>query len=394
MTNIRFHKKVIAEVNNDLGGYPMNTFLAAGDINGDGWVDLVISGREGRMVWLENPGAAQHPWREHIVEVGVKAIECGGCLWDLTGNGLLDIIVGGGGIDELWWWQNPGIPGQPWQRRTILKTGATQFHDTLIATLPPWNCPALLATNQSRAHGATLYCLPLPEEPFDSPWQECLVVAEGKAEALHAPDGTVLHMQPEEGIAVGDLTGDGQNEIVCGCWWYRWNGTAWEGFRFAHGYVTNKIAVADVDGDGKNEIVLAEGDPVIYGKTQGGKAAWFKPGAELTEPWHEHVLAEGLLDAHTLCAANLCGSGAPDLIIGEIGVANQARGFAGRQPNVWLFENNGRGSFTPHLLDQGTGIHDGVLADLRHTGRLDLLCKPLHGAERWKILVFENEIGG
>jgi hypothetical protein len=394
MAPVPFTKRAIATVENNLGRYPMNTFHVVGDVNGDGQLDIVVSGRKGRMVWLENRGPSQ-PWVEHLIDPDVDNIECGGSLVDLTGSGYLDVIVGAGGNDdEIWWWEHPGPDGDMWTKRTILKTGATQFHDTLIGDALNDGRKCLVFTNQHGPEGTTVYCIPLPEDPRVTPWPEVMSVAHGLSETLVGPDGDVLKMQPEEGIAIGDVDGDGQNELVCGTHWFKRAGAEWQAFKFAQGYITTKIAIADVDSDGQNEILLSEGDPCIYGKTQGGKAAWFKPGNDLTGMWEEHVLEEGLLDAHTLAAGDLRGTGAMDVIVGEIGVASETRGYKIRPPRILFYANDGRGQFTRHVVDDETGIHDGVLADMRGAGKLDLVGKPLHGAERWKVHVYYNGYPG
>ncbi len=393
MASLELAKRAVATVENNLGGYPMNTFHAVGDVNGDGRLDIVVSGRTGRMVWLENRGVDQ-TWVEHLIDPNVDGIECGGSVVDLTGSGYPDVIVGsGGGHDEIWWWENPGPEGGVWVKRTILKTGACQFHDTLIGDALNDGGRCLVFTNQRGPGGTTVYCLPLPADPRVTPWPNVMIVGQGLSEELVGPEGNVLKMQPEEGIAIGDVDGDGQNELVCGTHWFKRVGAGWKAFRFARGYVTTKIAIADVDGDGRNEILLAEGDPYIYGKTQGGKAAWFKPRDDVTALWEEHVLVEGLLDAHTLAAADLRGTGAADVIVGEIGVASETRGYKIRPPRLLLFANDGRGGFTREVLDEGTGIHDGVLADMRGVGRLDLVGKPLHGPERWHVHVYFSALG-
>jgi len=390
---IHFTKKTVAVVENDYGGYPMNTFHVVGDVSGDGLPDIVVSGRQGRMVWLENRGPDQ-PWVEHLIDGDVSDIECGGSLVDLTGNGYLDVIVGsGGGGDEIWWWENPGPRGGAWVKRTILETGNTQFHDTLIGDALSDGCPALLFTNQHAPDksGTVVYYIPLPQDPRVTPWPGAQVIATGLQEELAGPDGRVLKMQPEEGIAIGDVDGDGKNEVVCGTHWFKHDGVSWKGHKFARGYVTAKIAIADLDGDRRNEILLAEGDPCIYGKTQGGKVAWFKPGEDIAALWEEHVLEDFLLDAHTLAVGDLTGNGAPDVVVGEIGVASPERGYAIRPPRILVFENGGQANFTRHVMDGSTGIHDGALADVRGVGRLDLVGKPLHGPERWHVHVFYND---
>jgi hypothetical protein len=385
----RFEKAVVAEVENDVGGSQMNTFIAVGDLNADGRPDIVVSGRNGRMVWIENTGGPP-PWPVHLI-AEVEGMECGGCLWDLTGNGYLDVINGGdGGKDEIWWWENPGPAGGRWTRRVIAKTGNRQFHDTVIGEAGDGR-RALLFTNQGS--GTTVYRVPLPADPTVSPWPEREIVAAGMSVPRQDDPG---HLQPEEGIAAGDLDGDGVNEVVSGTHWYKRTEGGWQGYRFARpNYVSTKVAIGDLDRDGRNEIVLSEGDPLIYGKPQGGKLAWFKPAGDETGPWQEHVLADGLFDAHSLQLADLCGSGRLDILTAEIGKPEwPARRYVEREPRVLLFENLGAGEFREHVIDRGTGAHDAVAVDMDADGRLDIVSKPLHGEEIWHVHVWFNRGGG
>lgn len=389
MTIPRFTKTTIAVVENDIGDHAMNTFLAAGDINNDGETDLVVSGWDGRMVWLENRGQA--PWVEHVIDGAVKDVECGGSLRDLTGNGYLDVVCGSARGGEVWWWENPGCSAAPWTKHTILKSGVGFFHDTTIGDATNDGRIALLLTNQHASEGGSaVYWIPIPANPTLSPWPGAQIIADQFGESLEAPDGQIIKQQPEEGLAIGDIDGDGWNEVVVGTHWLKYVCGQWQKHKFAQGYITTKVAIGDVDGDGRNEIVLAEGDPVIYGKTQGGRLGWFEPGPDITALWQEHTLDDGLLDAHTLQLADLTGDGKLDIIVGEIGIASKTRGYRRRTPWTFLFENLGRGQFVRHIIDQESGIHEGVLADLTGDGKLDLVSKPLHGPDRWKIIVFFN----
>jgi hypothetical protein len=386
-----FRKLVAGRLENDVPPSPFNTFSAAGDVDGDGRPDLVVSGRNGRMAWLQNRGPAQTWPLRVIAEPG--CMECGGCLLDLTGSGCADIVNGGDWrSDELRWWQNPGPQGledgRPWPVRFIARTGRTQFHDIRAGNVTNTGRPSLVFTNQGS--GTTLYRLPLPLDPTVSPWPGLEVIARGLAEPNpRVPGGR----QPEEGLAIGDVDGDGLAELVCGVHWYKYDRGAWQAHRYARDYLTTKIAIGDLDGDGRNEIILSEGDRCIYGwGAEGGKLAWFKPGPDVTALWEEHRLAEGLLDAHSLQVGDLTGSGAPDILVGEIGLADpRTDAYLHRPPRLLVYANDGRGGFTPHLIDEGAGTHDALLLDLFGDGRLAIFAKPLHGPEKWNIHLWVQE---
>jgi hypothetical protein len=199
--------------------------------------------------------------------------------------------------------------------------------------------------------------------------------------------------QPEEGLCIADIDGDGRNEIVAGQHWYKYTGKAgheWEGHRFAQGYITTLVEVGDLDGDGQPEIVVSEGDACIYGKPQGGKLSWFKPRTRLEEMWEEHLVADHLLDPHSLQLGDLCGHGRLDLLVGEIGVQGA---YTEKPPKLMIFENDGRANFTCHVIDEGTGTHHAKLADFRNRGVLDIVSRPLHGPEKWNVFVWYNGQG-
>jgi len=365
-----FERQVLGELDNSPD---MNTLFNVADIDGDGRTDVLVSGRNGRMAWFGNQGDGR-PWVRHII-AEVRNQECGGLAVDLTGDGRLDVVNGGDWqSDEVAWWEDPGPAGGEWERRVIAATGHNQFHDEAVGDVTGDGVASLVFCNQG---GATLYRIPLPADPRVSPWPGLEVIATGLRE------GT----QPEEGLTIADIDLDGRNEIIAGTRWFKWSGAAWEESKFASGYITTMLAVGDIDGDGRPEIVLSEGDPLIYGKPEGGRLAWFDAGEDMRAPWEEHVLAEGLLDAHSLQLGDICGTGRLDILVGEIGLADMP---SDRPPKLLVFENDGRGGFTRHVVDEGIGTHHARLVDLYGRGVLDIVSRPLHGPRKGTIFVWRN----
>lgn len=390
-----FTKKVAGELNNDIPPSQMNIYNGVADINQDRHTDLVVCGINGTIAWFENKGDGE-TFEKHVIDE-MNGRSCGAELVDLTGNGYPDLIIGADyQSNEIYWWENPGVPDKRWEKKLLYKMPFNKCHDIAIADIKNNGEKGLIISNQYSKDnaGTTLIYIPVPDDPYVSPWPGAEIIASGKYEN-NPKYRRKNRKQPEEGIAVGDIDGDGRNELVAGTWWYKYTSEkGWEEHKFAKGYITTKISIADIDGDGVNEIVLSEGDPCIFGHPEGGKLGWFKPEGDITDYWKEHRVDTFLLDAHSLCTGDLCGNGKPDILVGECGrrTMEDRMVFEGRLPKVMVYENDGKGNFTRHVIDEGTGAHDAILVDMKNRGVLDIYAKPIFGPEMWNIHIWYNNL--
>ncbi len=335
-------------------GEPSERVLCVvGDINGDGVPEIVIGARApvAELYWLGRSASGE--WVSHLMDSGFETLEAGGALYDVNGNGRLDLVAGHDARgNKLLWWENLPDPAQPWPRHEIATMPAHKTHDQMIAHLLPDTRAELYYWNQ---RAQTLFCAPLPDAPTVTPWP-----------GIHP----VVTDVAEEGLCAADVDGDGRLELVAGQSWYKpLGGERWARHVFAEGWVTPKSVAADFDGDGWPEIVLAEGDASLNRRPY-GRVGLFKAGDDPGVMWHLTILHERLLDPHSLAVADFDGDGQPDLFVGEMGMPD---GNHPHPPAQRIYVNHG-GELIEQVIDTGLGTHESKAIVL--DGRVGIVAKP------------------
>jgi hypothetical protein len=311
---------------------------AVGDLNGDGKPDLVLCGRAGPLVWYENPS-----WARHTISsaTGPDESSTGIAIADVDGNGSPDVVLANGV-----WFANPRPSGDPvrdtWVRHQIDQAWG---HDVFAIDLDRDGRVDVVKRHQGTAGDVIRV---FRQGPGDT-WTE---------RDIPAPSG--------EGLAVGDVDGDGDPDIVIGGTWYQNDGDIVSGAWTPHVYTRSYdypnvvVRIADIGGSSRPDIVLSPSEPA------GGsyRISWFEAPSDPKGLWAEHILVDPVETVvHGLAVADFNLDGEPDVAYAQM---NQ-----GADPDlVEVLLRRGSGYAGVTLSQQGS--HDIVAADLDGDGRPDL----------------------
>ncbi|MHC4714346.1 MAG: FG-GAP repeat domain-containing protein, partial [Planctomycetota bacterium] len=294
-----------------------NDICVVGDIDGDGLEDFIIGGYDGsdNIVWYRAPD-----WQRFTL--GEAKLEAGGVLLDVTGNGKADLVVGGPWDgNEMYWFERPDDPTGRWTKR-LLEDEFFKYHDQAVGDIDGDGKPELVFLSQ-KAKVVAYY--DIPDDPRREPWpRECRHI-------IHEGDEI-------EGLAVADVDGDGELEIVAGGNVFKLVDGKWARKHFSD-YRLPVVAVGDITGNGLLDIVMSEGE------NDQGRLAWFE-----APDYKEHLIADDLWHPHSLAVADFDGDGRMDIMTGEMQLTKPDNF------RMMIFLNTGAG-FEPTVIDNENPTH-------------------------------------
>lgn len=322
---------------------------AAGDLDGDGFADLLAaSASGGGLYWYRYPH-----WTKHRIAEGSFTTDM--AVADVDGDGFLDVVIPR--HDGLFWFRNPRAEGQdpagPWTATNIGAEGAN-MHDVEVADLDGDGEVEIVTRHQSGFGKLMGNAIHLWKRRSGGAWSH---------RQFPCPHG--------EGLKLADVDGDGRPDVVIGGRWYENPGDVLGGDWREHLYVdaqrfaacwTKGDVVAqagDLDGDGRLEIVLspAEGS---------GHLSWFQAPADPRSPgWTEHVLDPQLDHAHGLALGDMDGDGQLDIVVAKMHQATPPQEIA-------VYRNGGRAESWRRQVIAASGSHNIVLVEIGGSGRLSI----------------------
>jgi hypothetical protein len=322
---------------------------AAGDVDGDGYADLLAASAAGDgLFWYHYPDWAKNKIDDGAFTTDMAVVEVSGCA---------DVIIPND--QGLMWYQNPRHSGgdpvkDPWTAINISPEGA-RMHDVEVADLDKDGQFEIVTRHQSGFGKQMGNAIHLWKQQAPGTWAH---------RTFPCPHG--------EGLEIVDMDGDGFPDVIIGGRWYQNPGTVLKGQWLERLYMSVKafdggwtrgdvcVKAGDLTGDGRNEIILspAEGN---------GRLSWFKaPADPAHEEWLEHVLDEHLDHAHGLGLADINGNGYLDIVVAKMHQASVPQ-------EVCVYYNGGGGTVWRKQVIATTGSHNIVLVDVGSNGRIDIL---------------------
>lgn len=340
----------------------MNT-VAAGDFTKDGRPDIIFNDRKNTLL------AVAPDWNVTVIEEekGYGFIHSES--FDVDGDGDLDFVGARYSPGLIAWLEQPEKPLEESWKLRIVSSELNGIHGLLKGDVDLDGKVDLLANSAQPAgtgYPTSMAWFAVPQKPHDAEkWEPNVFAWQDAAGLTHY-------------LGLGDVNGDGRPDACTGAkgkpfltgnWFAWWEAPEnpkekWKKHLIAkHQIGATNIHPGDLNGDGKTDFLASRG--------HGTGVVWFQ-GPD----WKEHPIHTALESPHSLIVIDMDGDG-------DLDAASCAFG----SKEAWWFENDGKGSFTNHLVATDQAAYDIRAHDMDADGDLDLI---IAGQQSRNVVWCEN----
>jgi hypothetical protein len=304
---------------------------AVGDIDGDGFVDVLAASAYGQgLYWYAWPN-----WTKHRIADGSFTTDMQ--VGDVDNDGDLDVIIPHAG-GPLVWFENPRPQGRPattpWPRHVIDQQGG---HDVEVGDLYGHGKLGAVVRDTK---GTRVF---LPQAP--DTWRRIDVPTGGRG-----------------GLMLADLDRDGDLDLVQNGYWLETPAdptSEWKRHEISPGWPDDcGVHAADLNGDGRLDVLLAPAETK-------GRLVWLEAADPKSGPWTVHVMADDISHLHTFKTADMDHDSHLDVVIAEMEQSPQKR--------ISIYFNEGQGRDWRQQVVGRTGSHNLRLADIGNDGDIDII---------------------
>lgn len=322
--------------------------LVSADLDGDKYADVVA----GSFVYRNPSGKLWDAWRRTELPKDVDVYFA----LDADGDEFADLVGIAG--DTVYWIEAADAAASSWRATPVATVADARTQGYVVAQLVPGAKPQLVFT-RGKKH---LYVMEIPADPLKTPW----------------PIHNISTEAEEEGLAAGDIDGDGDLDIAAvkadgeRVIWLENPGTLTSEWTMHVVGETppwaDRVALVDVNRDGRLDLVCTIERQAT---TIADALFWFEAPASVREPWTRHLIARHRSLNSMSAAADGKGTG---IVVAEHTDLQKSQGAPDNLTLVYRTADGGR-RWVPEVVERGPhSSHLGAhVVDLDNDGVKEIL---------------------